>query len=266
MNIFSFRNLLILTSLAIASCAAYFSVIGISMLFVGSKISSMVMASCLEIGKLVATSFLFRYWYKSQTFLKVYLTTSVIVLMLITSLGIFGYLSASYQKSSLDNKLFEEKVTIYESQKDSLSKKVEQSKIRIISISELRNSQEKRLGEAMTNPIIARNPIQLQEIQSQTLELINKSESNIEEENKKIQSSLDGVSKINGEITELKLDSHKKSDIVTFKYVAQELDMEMDKVVKWFIAIIISVFDPLAICLLLAYNTTLEPELKKKMT
>jgi len=156
---------------------------------------------------------------------------------------------------------------IYESQKISATKKIEQSKTRIENITQLRASQEKRLSEAMTNNLIARNPIQLQEMQSQTMELISKSESNIESEDKKIQAALDDVDKINKNITDLKIESHGKSDIITFKFVSDEFNTKIDTAVKWFIILLISVFDPLAICLLLAYNTTLfdGEDLKKKM-
>jgi len=267
MNLFSFKSLTIFTSLFIAACAAYFSIIGIAMLFSGAKVAAMVMASALELGKLVSTSFLFRYWNKTTSLLKIYLTLSVLILMFITSLGIFGYLTSSYQKSSLDSKLMDEKIMIYESQKISATKKIEQSKTRIENITQLRASQEKRLSEAMTNNLIARNPIQLQEMQSQTMELISKSESNIESEDKKIQAALDDVDKINKNITDLKIESHGKSDIITFKFVSDEFNTKIDTAVKWFIILLISVFDPLAICLLLAYNTTLfdGEDLKKKM-
>src|SRR3954468_14332398 len=90
------------SALLIALCAAAFSVYGIATLFAGASISAMVMASSLEIGKLVGTTFLYRYWTKCKTFLKGYLVIAIVVLMAITSLGIFGYLSAAYQKSSIE--------------------------------------------------------------------------------------------------------------------------------------------------------------------
>jgi len=265
MNKFNFKNLVGITSLFIASCAAYFSIIGIAMLFSGSKQSAIIMAASLELGKLVATSYLFRYWQDTKVFLKFYLTLSVLILMFITSLGIFGYLSASYQKSSLTDKSNEEKVQMYESKKSSYVEKISQSKLRIKTIEDLRLSQERRLSEAMTNTFIARNPIQLQEIQSQTMELISTSEKNIEGENKKIQESNDEIFKLNEGINQLKLSGREQSDIITFKFVADGFQLSMDKVVKWFISILISVFDPLAICLLLSYNNIIFVEDKKKI-
>lgn len=265
MDKFNFKNLVGITSLFIASCAAYFSIIGIAMLFSGSKQSAIIMAFSLELGKLVATSYLFRYWQDTRRFLKFYLTLSVIILMFITSLGIFGYLSASYQKSSLADKSNEEKIQMYESKKSSYNDKISQAKTRIKTIEDLRLSQERRLSEAMTNTFIARNPIQLQEMQSQTLELISNSEKNIEGENKKIKEANDEIFKINETINQFKLSGREQSDIITFKFVADEFNLTMDKVVKWFISILISVFDPLAVCLLLSYNNIVFLEDKKKI-
>jgi len=264
MNVFSFKNLVGFTSFFIATCAAYFSIIGIAMLFSGSMVAAIIMASSLELGKLVATSYLFRYWESTKSFLKIYLTIGVVVLMFITSLGIFGYLSSAYQKSSLENSTYEEKIAMYESQKLVTQSKIEQSKSRILTIDSLRVNQEKRLNDSMTNTFLARNPIQLQEIQTQTLDLITNNEKNIELENQKIQSSNEELLNLQTTINNVKVESRSKSDIITFKYVSDEFNVPMDTIVKWFIALLISVFDPLAICLLLAYNNILFTDDKKK--
>jgi hypothetical protein len=255
---FTFEKIVGLSSLFIASCAAFFSIIGIGMLFSGSAIASMIMASSLEIGKLVATTFLYRYWKKSQILLKTYLILAVLALMFITSLGIFGYLTSAYQQSAIENKLSEEKIVYIQDQKKMFDDKINNSKKRIENITKLRISQEERLNESMTNVIISRNPIQLAQIQQSTKEFIDKSEKDIENENNKIQSSIDEMQKLDKQITDIKLQGSTKKDLQTFKFVADEFGVDINKVVKWFIICLISVFDPLAICLLLAYNTTLE--------
>ena len=264
MHNFTFKQLVAATSNFIASVAAYFSIIGIAMLFSGSKESAMVMAASLELGKLVSTSYLFKYWKATKNYLKIYLTLSVLVLMFITSLGIFGYLTASYQRSSLDNKLSLEKISLLESKRSDINKKIDLSKSRIVTINDLRAAQELRMGQTMTNSMIARNPIQLQELQTQTVELITRSESNIESENKKMEAAYQDIDAVNKSISELKLSEMGKNDIITFKFVADEAGISMDKVVKWFIVLIITVFDPLAICLLLAYNTADQEQLGEK--
>ena len=253
----TFERIVGLSSLFIASCAAFFSIIGIGMLFSGSAIASMIMASSLEIGKLVATTFLYRYWKKSQILLKTYLILAVLALMFITSLGIFGYLTSAYQQSAIENKFSEEKIVYIQDQKKMFDDKINNSKKRIENITKLRTSQEERLNESMTNVIISRNPIQLAQIQQSTKEFIDKSEKDIENENNKIQLSIDEMQKLDKQISDIKLQGSGKKDLQTFKFVADEFGVDINKVVKWFIICLISVFDPLAICLLLAYNTTL---------
>ena len=254
---FTFERIVGLSSLFIASCAAFFSIIGIGMLFSGSAIASMIMASSLEIGKLVATTFLYRYWKKSQLLLKTYLILAVVSLMFITSLGIFGYLTSAYQQSSIENKLSEEKIVYIQDQKKMYVDKINDAKKRIENITKLRTSQENRLNESITNVIISRNPIQLSQIQQSTKEFIDKSEQDMDVENNKIQSTVDEIQKLDKQISDIKIKSGGQKDLQTFKFVADEFGVDINKVVKWFIICLISVFDPLAICLLLAYNTTL---------
>ena len=127
-KIISFERIVGLSSLFIACCSGFFSILGIGMLFSGSSIAAMTMASSLEIGKLVATSFLYRYWNKSTFLLKSYLITSVIVLMIITSLGIFGYLTGAYQQSSIENKITQDMITSIEDQKKYSQDKIQTSK------------------------------------------------------------------------------------------------------------------------------------------
>src|ERR1039458_47 len=100
-RIVRFDILLGLTAVAIALVAAFFSVYGIATLFAGAFALTAFMASTLEIGKLVAVTYLYRYWSKTKKWLAAYLSIATFVLMLITSMGIFGDLSAAYQKSSL---------------------------------------------------------------------------------------------------------------------------------------------------------------------
>ena len=185
-DLFKFERLVGISSLFIASCAAFFSIIGIGMLFSGSALASMIMASSLEIGKLVATSFLYRYWTKTKLLLKIYLISAVVILMIITSFGVFGYLTSAYQQSAIESKLAEDKILVINDQKKYTEDKINSAKKRIESIVALRNSQEARLGESMTNALIARNPVQLQMLQNQINEQIEGLNKQIENENEKL--------------------------------------------------------------------------------
>jgi len=242
------------SALLVALCAAFFSVYGIATLFAGASISAMIMASSLEIGKLVGTTFLYRYWTKCKWLLKSYLTASILVLMVITSLGIFGFLSAAYQKSAIEFGVTQEKITSMQDQKTYYKDKIVAAKKRIDDLTKLRATQESRMGEAYTNEFISRNPIQLRQIQQQTVDLITDTDKNIKEENQKIQSSIEDVRKVDEQVNELKLGTAVKKDVQTFKFVADALGVSLDTVARWFILSIIFVFDPLAISLILAYN------------
>jgi len=249
-----FQHLVIFTSLLIAGCAAYFSVYGIGLLFSGATIAAMVMASSLELGKLVTTSWLFRYWNKANILMKTYMIVAIFALMGITSLGVFGFLTAAFQKSSLETELSINKISTLETQKTEEKVKMESVKKSIDKIYSLRSSQESRLSEVLTNTLIARNPIQLQNIQNQINDQIGDLNKQLESENEKYKVYGDKVSKIDEEIFKLKVDNSQKKDITTFKFVAEQFNTTIQNVVKWFIAILIAVFDPLAVILLLAYN------------
>ena len=249
-----FKHLIILSSLLIAGCAAYFSVYGIGMLFSGATIAAMIMASSLELGKLVTTSWLFRYWNKANILMRVYMIFAVFALMGITSLGIFGFLTSAFQKSSLENEVSISKIFAFEIQKTEENKKIESTKTSISNLFKLRSSQESRLTETLTNVVIARNPIQFQNIQNQINDQIGDINKQMEVENEKLKVSGDKISKLDDSIFKLKIENSQKKDLTTFKFVADEFNTTIQKVAKWFIVVLIVVFDPLAIILLLAYN------------
>jgi hypothetical protein len=240
------------SALFIALCAAFFSVYGISTLFAGAFISAVIMASALEIGKLVGVTFLYRYWSKCQGFLKAYLIGAISILMIITSLGVFGYLSAAYQKSAIEFGVMQEKITNIEDQKNYYKDKINASKKRIDDLTKLRSTQEARLSSIINSDSLSSKL--KQSSQQQTIDLINDTDKDIKNENQKVQDSIDSVRNIDDQINQLKLGTASKKDVQTFKFVADALGLPLDTVARWFILFIICVFDPLAICLILAYN------------
>lgn len=108
----------------IAACAAFFSVRGISLLFAGSMIPVAVMASSLEIGKLMAASFLYRQWKQCRMLMKIYLSVAVVFLIAITSLGVYGYLSDAFDKTMSKVKLYETNITQVERQIETYNKEI----------------------------------------------------------------------------------------------------------------------------------------------
>jgi len=253
-RIIRFDKLLGITAIVIALVAAFFSVYGIATLFAGAFVLTAIMASSLEIGKLVAVTFLYRYWHKTQGFLKTYLSIATLVLMLVTSLGIFGYLSAAYQKSAIEFKASQEKIVLIEGKKTYLNDKIAQSKIRVQTLNDMRKIQEGRLSETLTNAYLTRNPIQLKQIQEQTVDMVKSADESIKVEQEKIQNTADEIQKVDQQVNEMKFASAGTKDIRTFQFVADQFGTTLDNVAKWFIFTIIFVFDPMAIALILAYN------------
>lgn len=252
-NLFSL--LVLSVALVLSSCAAYYSVSGIANLFSGAIVSVGIMMGTLEIAKLVCSNFLFRYWQRCKWLLRIYMLCGVILLMLITSTGIGGALISAYQKSEIQNRILTQKIELIENQKQSYSNQIQQIQSQINLKIQLRNSQEKRLNDALQNETISKNIVQLQEVQSQSAEFMAKTELDISDGNKKIQDILIAIQKLDTDEFNIKLESYQHKDILTFQFVADMFGTSISKVVKWLIIVLIFVFDPLAVCMLMAYNT-----------
>ena len=231
-----------LSAFLVAGTAAFFSVLGIATLFSGSYYQVMVMAGALELGKLVATSFLYRYWSITNKLLKTYLMLAVLILMGITSMGIFGYLSSAYQANSSQVAHIESQITIFEERKGDLGKEIEQIRQRIDTLNESRTSQEKRLTGLSSK---AAQPIYKD---------IEKSGEEIQKLNERIETIQQQITQNNEKIIELKQETNISRDIGTFKFIAEAVNKPLDKVVTMFICILIGVFDPLSVSLVLAFN------------
>lgn len=239
------RVLCFVSSLLVAGCAAWFSVLGIATLFSGSYTSVLIMASSLEFGKLVATTYLHHYWSKTGTLLKTYLLVAVAMLMCITSLGIFGYLSAAYSSNSSKFAIVDSRIEAASARKASTDVELAQIHARIETLNSARRSQEERLPKMSASnakPIYAD---------------IERTAAEVEKLSTRIRVLQDNKITVDSEIADLKGQISAAKDIGTFKFVADHLNVPLDTIVMWFVAVIIAVFDPLAIALLLAYNSTL---------
>ena len=237
-----FTALLAFAALLVAGCAAYFSVLGIATLFSGHFWSVVIMAGSLELGKLVSTSFLYRYWKKTVWFLKIYMIAAVLVLMGITSLGIYGYLSSGYQVNAGKTELIDNKASLIVQQKENVAKEIEQINNRINTLNEARKSQEARLPQ-----MSRRSAAPVYEDMARSAEEIKGLTGRVQE----LQTL---VFEKDNELITLNSEGNAVHDIGTFKFVAESVGLPLDTVVKVFILIIVLVFDPLAVCLVLAYN------------
>jgi hypothetical protein len=239
-----FILLLGFSALFVASCAAYFSVLGIATLFSGSFLQVAIMASSLEFGKLIATSYLYRYWSKTVWWLKLYLGGAVTILMIVTSIGIFGYLSAAYQTNSIKFTQLDQQIAVIQTQKDLFDKEIDQNAKRVEMLNQVRAAQEQRVQEAGN----------YKAPREQAYAAIDKANQEIEKLTQRNQTLQEEKFKKDSEILELNKHTSQVKDIGTFKFVAEAISKPLDHVVMWFIVILISVFDPLAVALVLAFN------------
>ena len=225
-----------LSALLVAGSAAFFSVFGLSSLFAGARLSVIIMAGSLEFGKLVAASFLYRFWNDVNKLLRTYMTIGVVILVLITSAGIFGYLSNAYQGATLG---FEKQSTELIALEDRLEQ-LEEDKVF------LKEELEAQVDDLPENFRTARR--QLRESYNPQIQKVN-------------QDILDLKSKM----SDLELNLIETGvDVGPAIYLARAFDTEIDTVVKFFIFVLIFVFDPLALSLVLAFNHMIERDEKEK--
>ena len=233
----NFHIYLGIAALLIAGSAGFFSVFGLSKLFAGAALSVIIMAGSLEFGKLVTAAFLYRYWDKINLFQKTYLMTAVITLVLITSAGIFGYLSNAYQGATVTFEKQSNQLIAYEDRLEQLQEDK----------SFLKEELEVQVNDLPDNYITAKRKLR-------------------EEYNPRIQQVNDEILDVKGKIGDLKVGLVETGvDVGPAIYLARTFDTDVDSVVKFFIFILIFVFDPLAVMLVVAFNQALilrEEELK----
>jgi cell division protein FtsL len=237
-----------LSAIIIAGCAAYFSVTGLGVLFAGASISVMVMASSLELAKLVAATYLKQKWDEIGGFNKWYLTISVGVLMLITSAGIFGYLSNAFQAQSLQLQQVDREIAVHQTKIDQNSTQITQLSTQI---TEFNTNQGKILDGGKVNSRLIRSI----DNRDKQISKINDKISVLQSENAK------ETEKIN-EIKIANLDLEK--EVGGFRFVAEAFGIELKNVVKFFIFLIVIVFDPLAVALIIAFNGLIETKKEKQ--
>ena len=226
------------SALIVAGCAAFFSVTGLGVLFSGASTAVMVMAGSLEFAKLVAATYLKQTWDEIKGFNKWYLTISVGILMMITSAGIFGYLSNAFQAQSLQLQQVDREVLVY-------STKIEQNTSQI-------NQLNTQLGQLSSTQSTI---LEKGKVNSRLLRSIDSKDKQVATINKKIGTLQDENAKNNDKINEIKIANlDLEKEVGGFRFIAEAFGIELKNVVKFFIFLIVIVFDPLAIALIIAFN------------
>lgn len=247
------KILLFIAALVVAGTGAYFSVTGLGILFSGATISVIVMASSLEFAKIVAASYLEQKWKEINLFLKIYLSFAVFTLMIITSAGIYGYLSNAFQQQSITIQAIDSKVENIQYQTTLLQTDIDGWEKRRNSLTDLRGTQEVRLDKAMETGVGI----------STTRNQIRDANSEIQSLTKKIETNRNQITSLNDTILNIKESNIDiEREVGGFRFIADAFDVELNSVVKWFITLLVLVFDPLAIALIIAFNKLIkEPKL-----
>lgn len=262
---FKFSYIMLILALTVAGCAGYFSILGLSQLFAGASTAVIIMASVLEIGKIVTTTALHTYWGKLAKTLRIYLTISVGVLMIITSAGIYGFLSNAYQKTANQLEIHEGETNLLNVKKDGFQSSIDENKKLIDNLVKEKNETSNRVNKRTDNIDYTNNT------QSRRADIaeakgnnqLNKLKDEITILNAKNSVLLDSVNKYSVKVLELKSNSKVAGEVGPLKYVSELTGIPMANVVNYMILLLIFVFDPLAIALVLATNRVFELEGKQ---
>ena len=255
-----FGYILLITSLILAFSAAYYSVFGLSRLFSSQFLAVSILAGTLEASKLITASYLHRAWSTISRFVKIYLTSAVLLLMVVTSLGIYGFLVSAYQDTAykLSNletviKNFDTKKMRYQDQLNSLINEKKSSTKNIQQLTEALSNNRIQYTDRNGNQVIQTSSANRKAYESQ----LQYASTRLNEISKRENALSDSIMAIDSKIVDLKINSDVASEIGPLKYIATITGKSMDIVVNWLIIILIIVFDPLAIMLLISANKEL---------
>ena len=253
-----FPTIIALSALSVSASAAFYSVSGLSKLFAGATFEVIIMAGSLEVAKLVIASLLYQYWDTINKYLRTYLTIAAIVLVLITSMGIYGFLSAAYQETY-------QKLIVNENQIEFLDNKAkfyEDDVIRYEADLERISNNISTLSGAKATSIQVRDTTSSTGFRStvSTAELrLSQNRINVEEENRKAiqvkrEVAADSLQNIKLEVLALQNSSDTVGELGPLQYLSGLTGTPMDKIINILLLVIIFVFDPLAISLVIAAN------------
>jgi len=264
-----FPSLIAISALSVSASAAFYSVSGLSKLFAGASFEVIVMAGSLEVSKLVIASLLYQYWNTLNKILRAYLSIAAVILVLITSMGIYGFLSAAYQETYQQLTITENKISFLENKAKFYEEDVERYDQDLQRIS----NNISTLSGAKATSIQVRDTTVASGVRStiSTAELrLAQRRIQVEEENKKsVQArrevAADSLQKYKLEILELQNNSAVAGELGPLQYLSGLTGTPMDKIINILLLVIIFVFDPLAISLVVAANFAFDHANRKNL-
>jgi len=245
-----FLNYLVLiTGLAISAIAAWYSIVGLAAIFAASVIPVIIMGSALEIGKLVSISWLYQNWNRTPILIKTYFMFAIIVLMFITSMGIFGFLSKAHIEQTLGTNNMQIEVAAIDTKIDREQKRIDSNQTvldQLDSAVQVLTESQRIRGKDGAIAVRQAQQEQRDAIQAQ------------------IDSALNSIQELQAEKSKLEIERvGLEAEVGPIKYVAELIFEEsgkdvLDKSIRYVILLLIFVFDPLAVLLLLAFNMSMK--------
>lgn len=264
-----FPTIIALSALSVSASAAFYSVTGLSKLFAGASIQVLIMAGSLEIAKLVIASLLYQYWDKLNKVLRIYLTIATTVLILITSVGIYGFLSAAYQQTATEASIVDKEIALlrlkqdryeedrnyYITDKENISKDIAELRKSLSSGTTIQYV-DKETGQVITTTSRATR----QAFEKQLKIALD----DREKINLKLEEATDSVTSLEVQALEVESEANTTSELGPLKYISKLTGKPMDEIVNLLLLVIVFVFDPLAIALVIAANFAFSQLVKKK--
>lgn len=249
-------TLIALCALAVSASAAFYSVSGLAKLFAGASLQVMVMAGSLEVAKLVIATLLHQYWNTLNKLLRVYLTLSIVVLVIITSMGIYGFLSSAYQNTAVGFETASKEVAFLKQKEAFYQKDLDRLDTELArisdNISELSKAKAREVsvsdGRGGVNTAISTTELRLAD-----------SRIKVEETNRATTLAsrnivADSLKNIQTKILKLEVEASSNAELGPLIYLSELTGRPMDEIINILLLVIIFVFDPLAISLVLAAN------------
>lgn len=256
-----FPFLIALSALSVSASAAFYSVSGLSKLFAGAAFAVIIMASSLEVAKLVIASLLYQYRKTLPTLLKIYLTIAAFVLVMITSMGIYGFLSAAYQETANKAGTIDAQINLVGAKRDNIQKQ-------LIVYNAEKESSDKAIADlraGLSNNVITYTNAQGQLITSTSSATRKTLEKQLDQAllrqtdlNNKIDNLNNQLFEFESQIVEIKTNNDLAGELGPLKYLSNLTGVSMDRIINWLLLTIIFVFDPLAIALVIAANFAFE--------
>lgn len=270
MRSYLYPVLLGVSALSISLSSAYYSIYGLGALFAGAALQIMIMAGTLEFAKVVLAGFLHRFWKDLPTLLKSYLSVAVVILIVISSMGIYGYLASAYQNSSLELGSVQDRIQMLDGRKDrytqqiaSINEERQGLTSTILTLSQGLSGNTIQYLDPQSGQLITTQSSAARNILQQQLNSARDRESLLSTQ---VDAFSDSLIAIDNRIFEVRDASSASRNLGPLLFLSQVSGMSMDRVVNILIVVIMLVFDPLAVTMIVAtsvsFDTVRKPRLK----